>query len=37
MKLVCFLYSLEAVVKQVTRTAHVAVTITGEGKVIKET
>jgi len=27
MKLVCFLFSLEALVKQVTRTAHVAATV----------
>jgi len=37
MKLVCFLYSLEALVNQVTRTAHVAATVTGEREAIKET
>jgi hypothetical protein len=35
-KLVCFVNSLEALVKQVTRTAHIAITVIGEGKVIKE-
>jgi hypothetical protein len=36
MKLVCFLHSLEVLVKQVTVTAHVAATVLGEGEVIKE-
>jgi hypothetical protein len=37
MKLVSFLYSLEALINQVARTARVAATVTREGEVIKET